>query len=160
MITALEAPDAPTQCWVLKPTRSMTWPEARRFLIGVAVVSFAIGGFFLVRGFPLVLPFSGIEVVAVAAAFWVVLRDGEQREVVRIEGDTVVIERGERGPKDRFEFNRPWVRVELQTSRYRYHPSRLLVAYRGSTLELGRFLNEAERRDFARILINALGKNR
>lgn len=160
MVTQLEQAGDAAQCWVLQPTRSMTWGEARRFLLAVAAVSFAIGGFFLAWGYPLVLPFSGLEVAALVCAFYLVLRDGERREVVRIEGDRVLIEKGARELEDRFEFNRPWVRVELERARHRYHPSRLLVAYRGERLELGRFLTEAERRSFASVLINALGKNR
>ncbi|MCZ6666184.1 MAG: DUF2244 domain-containing protein, partial [Gammaproteobacteria bacterium] len=63
-------------CWVLKPTRSMSWKQAKRFILFIAIVSFGIGGFFMLRGLPLVLPFSGLEVLAVALAFYLVLRDG------------------------------------------------------------------------------------
>ena len=138
----------------------MSWAEAKRFILFIAVVSFTIGGFFLARGLPLVLPFSGLEVLAVALAFYLVLRDGEKREVIRIAGDCLVIETGKQAIEDRVEFNRFWVRVDLLASRYRYHPSRLVVASRGQTIELGRFLTEGERQSFARTLINALGKNR
>ena len=160
MVTELLPAEQGAAGWVLRPTRSMTWPEAKRFILAVTAVSLAIGGFFLYRGFPLVLPFSGLEAAAVAFALYLVLRDGERREVVRIAGDRVLIETGTREIENRFEFNRPWVHVELRQSRFRYHPSRLVVAYRGETLELGRFLTEAERERFARTLINALGKNR
>lgn len=138
----------------------MSWTEAKRFIAFIAVVSFTIGGFFLALGLPLVLPFSGLEVLAVALAFYLVLRDGERREVVRIAGDQVVIETGKRDVEDRVEFNRFWVRVELLSSQYRYHPSRLVVAAQGQRIELGQFLSEGERQSFARTLINALGKNR
>ena len=144
----------------MKPTRSMTWAEAKRFILFIAVVSFTIGGFFMLRGLPLVLPFSGLEVLAVALAFYLVLRDGERREVIRITADSLVIETGKQAIEDRLEFNRFWVRVELRSSRYRYHPSRLVVAAQGQTIELGRFLTEGERKTFARTLINALAKNR
>ncbi len=147
-------------CWVFKPTRSMSWKQAKRFILFIAIVSFGIGGFFLLRGLPLVLPFSGLEVLAVAFAFYLVLRDGERREVVRLSGDSLVIETGSVEMKDRIEFNRFWVRVKLESSRYRYHPSRLVVASRHRKLELGRFLSEGERETFARTLINALGENR
>ena len=82
--------------WVLEPTRSMTWPQARRFLCVVAAVSLAIGGFFWYLGLPLVLPYSGLEAVLVAWAFYVVLRAGQRQEVVRLEDDRLVVERGAR----------------------------------------------------------------
>ena len=146
--------------WVLEPTRSMTWPQARRFLCVVAAVSLAIGGFFWYLGLPLVLPYSGLEAVLVAWAFYVVLRAGQRQEVVRLEDDRLVVERGARAPEDRLEFNRYWVRVELRDAPNRLHPRRLLVGTHGRHIELGRFLNEGERAALARDLINALGKNR
>ena len=160
MITHRDQSSAGHASWVLKPTRSMTWPQAKRFVAAVAVVSFGIGFFFLMKGLPLVLPFSGLEVVAVLLAFYVVLRDGEKTEVVTVSDDVLIIEKGRREIESRVEFNRFWVSVDLQTSRYRYHPSTLLIASKGETVELGRFLTDGERESFARTLINALGKNR
>ncbi len=160
MITALHRSSRDEACWVLQPTRSLSWPEARRVVLLVAAASFAIGIFFLCLGYPLVLPFSGLEALAVALAFYVVLRDGDHREVVRLAGEELVIERGRRTPSERAAFNRHWVRVELARSRFRHHPSRLLVGSQGRQLELGRFLTDGERENFCRELINALGKNR
>jgi uncharacterized membrane protein len=159
MVTA-HRQDGALHCWVLQPTRSLDWAQAKLLILGVSAVSLAIGGFFLHFGYPLVLPFSGLEALAVAAAFYVVLRDGERREVVRLEGEQLVIESGTRVPSARQVFNRHWVKVELATSRYRYHPTRLLVGAHGRQVELGRFLSDGEREIFSRELINALSKNR
>lgn len=159
MVSELAA-DGAGPAWILQPTRSMTWTEAKRFITVVTLVSLAIGGFFLLLGLPLVLPFSGLEALAVGGAFYLVLRDGERRELVRLVGDTLVIERGRREAEERFEFNRFWVRIELVRAHARLHPHRLLVSSRGEVVELGRFLSEGERESFARTLINALKKNR
>ncbi len=160
MVTELDATGAAASGWELRPTRSMTWPQAQRFILAVAAVSLGLGGFFAFMGLPLVLPFSGLEAAAVAAAFYVVLRDGERREIVRIEGDELVIERGARELEDRLVFNRFWVRVELVAARSRLHPRTLRVASQGRAVELGRFLTEGERESFAQTLISALKKNR
>ncbi|MEQ8232143.1 MAG: DUF2244 domain-containing protein [Gammaproteobacteria bacterium] len=160
MVQTLAEGDAATPTWVLSPTRSMTWPQAKRFLLLVAAVSAAIGGFFFALGMPLVLPFSGLEALAVTAAFYVVLREGERREVIRLDGDLLVIERGLRRLEERIEFNRFWVRVALEPAGSRLHPRRLVLRAHGQQLELGRFLTDGERESFARTLINALSKNR
>lgn len=138
----------------------MSWPQAKRFLAAVAAVSVTIGAFFWALGLPLVLPFSGLEAAAVAWAFYVVIRAGERREVVRIEGENLVVERGTKHPEERLEFNRHWVRVELRAASSRLHPSRLLIGAHGRSIEVGRFLAEEERADLSRALINALDKNR
>lgn len=156
----MEQPETPGQAWLLSPTRSMTWPQARRFVAAVTAVSLSIGGLFAWCRLPLVMPFSGIEALAVAAAFYLVLRDGERREIVRVEADRLVIEVGIRHLEQRVEFDRFWVRVDLQRSRYRNHPTRLFVGSHGRAIELGRFLTDSERETFSRLLINALKKNR
>lgn len=159
MVTAYDEADGGPRMWVLQPTRSMTWPQAKRFVLAVTAVSMAIGGFFWSLGMPTVLPFSGLEALAVAAAFYVVLREGERREVIRFDGDRLVIERGTRAVETRLEFNRYWVRVELCGARSRLHPQRLLVGAHGHKVEIGRFLTDGERESFAGMLINALKKN-
>jgi uncharacterized membrane protein len=146
--------------WVLQPTRSMSWPQARRFIVAVTVVSLAIGAVFAAHGLPLVMPFSGLEALAVGIAFYLVLRDGQRREVVRITGDRLVIERGRRRIEELIELNRFWVRVELRASRYRYHPTHLVLRAQGRAIEVGRFLTDGERELLSRALINALHKNR
>ena len=160
MVTELESNESSGGAWLLRPTRSMTWPEAKRFIALVALMCAAIGGTFAYFGLWLVMPFSGIEVLAVATAFYLVLRDGERRELVRIDGDKLVIETGARKLEQRYEFNCLWVRVHLSRSRYRHHPTRLFIGTHGRAVELGRFLTDTERDRLSRSLINALKKNR
>ena len=138
----------------------MTWPQAKRFILLVTVMSASIGGAFAYFGFWLVMPFSGLEALAVAIAFYLVLRDGERRELVRIEGEQLVIETGKRELEHRHEFNCVWVRVNLAHSRNRFHPTRLFVGTHGRAVELGRFLTDHERETFSHSLINALNKKR
>lgn len=160
MVTELESHESSRGVWLLRPTRSMTWPEAKRFIGLVTLMCLSIGAAFAYLGLWLVMPFCGIEALAVAVAFYVVLRDGECRELVRFEGDQLVIETGKRELEQRHEFNCLWVRVHLSRSSRRHHPTRLFVGSHGRAIELGRFLTDGERETFSRSLINALKKNR
>ena len=160
MVSEFAPPDRSDQGWVLRPTRSMSWAQARRFIALVTVVCFSVGGLFAYYGFPLVMPFSGLEALAVGVAFYLVLRDGERKEIVRLDERHLVVETGTRQRERRFEFDRFWVRVDLRRSRYRHHPTRLFVASHGRAVELGQFLTNGERETFSRLLINALKKNR
>ncbi|MGR9089212.1 MAG: DUF2244 domain-containing protein [Gammaproteobacteria bacterium] len=146
--------------WVVQQTRSMTWGEAKLFVAAVTFVSIAIGVWFYAHGYPLVLPFSGLEALAVAIAFYVVLRDGENREVISLFPERVVIEKGRTRPNSRDEFDRAWARVELSHSPRRWYPSRLSITSHGRFVELGHFLTNGEREALASELINAIEKNR
>ncbi|MBK6658552.1 MAG: DUF2244 domain-containing protein [Proteobacteria bacterium] len=160
MVTELENGATSGSAWLLRPTRSMTWREAKRFILLVTLMCATIGAGFAWFGLWMVMPFCGIEALAVALAFYLVLRDGERRELVRIEGEKLVIETGNRELEQRHEFNSLWVRVDLARSRYRHHPTRLFVGTHGRAVELGRFLTDGERDSLSRSLINALKKNR
>ena len=158
MVTALPVEPNGDRTWVLQPTRSLSWHEAKLLLSVVAGGELVIGVFFWQMGLPLVLPFSGLEVVALAAAFYLVHHRGQRKEVVRLEGDALFVERGRSAVEESVQFNRFWVRVELKQHQYRNHPRRLLVGLHGQYLELGNFLVESERESFAKTLINALRK--
>ncbi len=160
MVSELLTPDSRRDGWLLCPTRSMTWRQAKRFILLVTAMSASISGVFAYLGFWLVMPFSGLEALAVAVAFYLVLRDGERRELVRFEGSQLVIETGKRKLEHRHEFHCLWVRVHLARSRYRSHPTRLFVGTHGRAIELGRFLTDHERETFSHSLINALNKKR
>jgi len=148
------------ETWVIRPTRSMSWGEAKIFIAVVTAVSLAIGIWFMYHGYPLVLPFSGLEALAVAIAFYVVMREGENREVVSVSGHRIVIEKGRDQAETRAEFDCSWARVELSQSPRRWYPSRLAITSHGRFVELGRFLTNGERQALARALINAIEKNR
>lgn len=146
--------------WVIQPTRSMTWKEARHFILLVTVISISIGTWFWSLGFPMILPFSGLEALAVAAAFYVVLRDGEKREVVSISDREIIVEKGRLSPELRESFELAWVRIHLINSPLRWHPTRLFLESHGRSVELGDFLTNGERESIAFELINAIKKNR
>ncbi|MFP6782522.1 MAG: DUF2244 domain-containing protein [Gammaproteobacteria bacterium] len=146
--------------WVIQPTRSMSWRDAKIFIAVITLVSLGIGLWFFSRGFPHVLPFSGLEALAVAIAFYVVLREGENREVISVFPARILIEKGRNQPDETAELDRHWSRVVLARSPRRWYPNRLSITSHGHRVELGRFLTNGEREALATALINAIEKNR
>ena len=159
MVEQLECPEPGDTIWVVRPTRSLTWSEAKRWLCVISFIPLTSGLLFLWFGIPLVLPFAGLEIALLWAAFYYVAWTGEMREVIRLTPQRLIIERGRRGPQERFEYDRAWVRVDLDESRG-WHPTRLSVTSHGKASALGSFLTDGERRALATSLINALDKNR
>lgn len=146
--------------WVIRPHRSLTWPEAKRWLYLLSLLPAAGGLFFLACGLPLVLPFAGLEIALLWAAFYHVIYSGEWREVVQLQGEQVIIEKGRDRPVETYRFDRNWVRVELRGALYTWYPSRLCLTSHGREVYLGHFLTDGERAELARSLINAINKTR
>ena len=153
MISAVSGPDSSTQCLVIEPNRSMSWQTLVSLYLLMVFVSLVIGLAYFHIGLTLVLPFCGLEMLALGAALYVTSWRGSIREVVTVDEKSVAIESGRDKPTQRHEFQRPWTQVILQHSGG-WYPSRLFIRSHGRQVEIGRFLNEEERRGLA----EALGK--
>jgi uncharacterized membrane protein len=115
-----------------------------------ATVSLAVAVAFGVAGAWLVLPYSALEIALLGLAFvWVERRAGEW-ERVTVAGDRVILERAGRGRLARREFNRWWLRVELDEARAR--GPQLLLRYAGEAMDFGSALPPARRVEVARAL--------
>jgi uncharacterized membrane protein len=134
----------------------MPWRTLVLLYVLMVFVCMTIALVFFRIGLTLVLPFSGLEMLALGAALYVTSRRGSVREVITINKKTVAVETGRARPEQRHEFQRPWAKVILERSWSDWHPSRLLIRSHGRQLEIGRFLNEQERRGLAEVLDNAM----
>lgn len=156
-----QADDASAErIFVIRPQRSLTWPEARRWLWILSLIPAASGVIGVVHGAPLVLPFAGLEIALLWAAFYWVNLTGREREVVRFEPAAVVVEKGRDAPREVHRFDRHWLRVELRASPWRWHASQLYLGSHGREVSLGHFLTEGEREALASALITASRKTR
>ena len=142
--------------WELRPTRSMSWNSAKSLMLGVCMASIIIGGIAFLLGFPLVLPFCGLEAAAFCFAFYLVQSGGMAREIVKIKDDFLFLESGKREVSCKLAANKRWVKVLLYGPSSITAKSRLCLRYAGREIELGQFLNDDEKRKFAKVLINAV----
>ncbi len=119
--------------------------------------AFAIGiGFALYGAWP-ILPFAGLEVAALATAFYLNGRHATDYERIALEEGLLVVEvcDGERVAKHRFDPH--WVRLEVSAT-----PRRVRLALRshGRELEIGRHLDGPGRERLAEIVRGRLARTR
>ena len=156
MITALDHPGDKHTGFMIGPNQSMTWRGMMTIYAVIVFFSMTIAIAFYSIGLTLILPFSGVELLALGAALYVTAWRGGTREVIIIEEDRIIVETGRNAPEQRQEFQRHWSRVILERSWNHWYPSRLLIRSHGRQLEIGRFLNEQERQGLAKELQRAL----
>lgn len=142
--------------WELKPTMSLSWDNCKILIYAVASFGLLIGLIGLVLGYPLILPFCGIEVLAFTAAFYFVQLKGKIREIIKFEGDMIIVKQYSRGETFSIKANKRWVLVRLQRPTTPLEVLKLYISYSGKTIELGSFLNESEKSQFADLLKRAL----
>lgn len=145
---------------VVRPNQSLTWVQMKLVFVAVAAVSLTVGLAFAALGFWPVLPFAGLEVLALGYCLYRCAWRGEMREVITVNGGTVTVERGRKAPESRWCFHRHWMSVRLVRPATTWLPSRLELRERDSRVEVGGFLTEAERRRLADALNEAIYKDR
>lgn len=138
--------------WLLKRNCSITPRQLGGFYASLCLVSLLIGVFFAAQGAPLVLLFTGVELLAVGAALMLFARHAGDRETLTLVGRSLQVERCV-GPRvERTEFLTDWLRVEPA----RGQGSLVQLSGKGQQVHVGRFLRPELRGAFARELRLAL----
>jgi len=144
-------------CCVLMPNGSLSKAGLLMFLLALALPMWIICGWAWMSGAWMVLPFAGLEFVAVAGVLFYCIRQNAYREVVWVTDTHVRIERGLGFPQEKFEFHRLWSQVLLESAGKSPMPARLVLRSGSRAVELGRCLTDDERRDVAMKLRKVIG---
>ncbi len=122
-----------------------------------ALVSALVAMAFAAIGAWPILPFAGLEVAALYAAFRCLSREANDYEHVVIQGDRVLLERHTQGSVRRFDANRYWTQVVVQDG---VSGRQVSLRAHGREIEFGTFLSESARLAVARELQNQLRAER
>jgi uncharacterized membrane protein len=131
--------------WIIRPNQSLSWRAVLWVYALVAVCLLGISTVFVLKGFWPVLPFAGLELLVLGAAFYLCAARSRWREVVTVGPRVVRVERGRRQVEEHWECPSVWAQVLLEKSPIAWYPSRLMIAYQGRGVEVGRFLCDDER---------------
>ena len=138
--------------WFLRRNCSVSPAQLGGLYLSLCLVSLGIGAVFWSQGAVLVMPFVGLELVAVGVAFWVFVRHASDGERISLEGSRLVVELESGGRLQRAEFNRDWVRVEPKNG----GRSLIQLSAQGRSVEVGRYVLPELRSALAREIRMAL----
>ena len=141
----------------IAPNLSLSPTGAVLFYLTVVFGTLLVSGSVALAGFWPVLPFAGLELALLAWVLWSVQKRGRYREVLTIDDQSVVVEKGENEVKERVEFARHWAGVEVRAGSGPRAPSRLSISAHGKRCAIGDCLTEDERRSLARRLNECIG---
>ena len=136
---------------VIGPNASLSAGQARVFFASMCLICLGIAATFAALGFWPVLPFAGLELVALGAALAVVLRRNRYREVVWLDRELIRVEFGMVGQRKRSscEWPRDMTRVWLERDA---DATQLVLGYGAQRMVIGNCLTDAERAALARRL--------
>ncbi len=143
-------------CFVIRPNPPMDGLGLAHCFLLIAACSLTVAVLCFLKGFVLVLPFSGLELAALGWALCFTFRRAHEQEVIMLSRDRVQVQTGRETPASRWSSPRHWTWVVLQSSRHRGHPHRLLLRSGGREVEIGSCLCEKERKALAERLKRVL----
>ncbi len=141
------------RCWTIKRNCSASPKQLALVFSSIVAVSFVFGAAFAAQGLWLVLPFVGVEMLAVTAAFICYGRKAADYERIEIDAAAVSVETVEGNRRSIRRLPSPWVRVEVQHSG---GGLAVWLAAGAERLQVGRHLREARRAGLAKELREAL----
>jgi uncharacterized membrane protein len=127
---------------ILKRNCSISPAGLAGVFVALAAVVLAIGTGFAVAGAWLVLPFAGLEALALGVAFVLYARRAADFERIVLEGGRITVELGEAQSTSRYEMEARRVRVCVENER-------VVLCAAQQELELGRHLGAVSRAQFA-----------
>ena len=141
----------------LQPNCSLKPAGALLFFVSTCLFSLGFALFFVFQGFWPVLPFWGLEMLALGFALNASMRNGTYTQTVLITDSQISLVTRSRHGAQKQEFARHWAKVRLRSPPRRHGLSKLTIESRGRACEVGSFLTEEDRRRLAERLRYLVG---
>lgn len=141
---------------VLKPNNSATWRFNMMVVASLALLATLISTFFLLQGLWLIVPFSGLEVLALLGCLYLCARSNIQTEVIKFSPDKVIIEQGRTFAEKSWEYHRTWAKIFVRKHQRIGHPDQVVIRSHGQEVELGSFLNSDDKETLVKKLRNII----
>ena len=134
--------------WLLKRNCSLTPRQTLAAWSMLMGLSTGVGGFFAWHGAWYVLVFSALEMSAVTAAFLIYCRHAADHEHIVLENGSLLVEHAVGGKINATRLDLYWTRMQAPGP----DPGLITLEARGVKVEIGAYLPDARRRQFAREL--------
>ncbi|MDG5499538.1 DUF2244 domain-containing protein [Marinobacter sp. BGYM27] len=137
---------------LLAPNRSLSWRGNVRIWLVLCAVSLLISIGMLTAGAWVVLPFAGLEVLAVGAGFYYTARQCQRQEVLTFSDNNLRLEKGVNHIEASWDLPRHYTRLKMTEPRHVWTPRRLFLVCRDLEIPLAPFLNLDDIKALTRIL--------
>jgi len=137
---------------VIRPNCNFSGRGAMALFCARTLPVLGVAAAWALKGYWLILPFAGLELLMLGAALAITVHRGRYREVVRFGRRRVRVQAGYAGRQEHVEFPRPWTRAWIEPGPRPAMPGRLFLGAGGSRCELAACLTEEERQSLCRRL--------
>lgn len=131
---------------ILRPDRSMSWQTNKKILLAMFAINMAIGIGFAMAGAWLILPFAGLEIVLVGIGMYYVSWKLNFQETITIDAESFRLQKGVYYPKQSWQWQTSNIELLTRAGHYRMSPPSLILRHLNDAVEIGTFLNRADKK--------------
>jgi uncharacterized membrane protein len=137
---------------IARPNQSATWRSNLYTLLALCVPSLGVAVAFAALGAWPILPFAGLEMLALGSALYYVNWKLQYRHVITFSGDSVRIEKGHHYPRQSWQLQRQGVGLSITPEQHPWAPPELAVHDRSQRIGIGEFLNRDDAKELVALL--------
>lgn len=141
-----------TREWILKKNCSISPRQLAKAYLALCMASFLVAAYFAMHGIWVVMVFAVLEMTAVAAAFLYFGRHATDREYISLSDAELLVELVQAERSLSFRFDPYRTRIAIPEPRQRL----IRLEANGDRVEVGRYLTERKRQEFAHELNRVL----
>ena len=130
---------------ILSPNMSARWKTTKYFLYIVTGFALIIALSFAAIGAWMILPFTGLEILALLIVMYRVSKKCYRKEVIHLSKEAITVEQGQHSPHTRWNSELFWTRLIVQPSGHPWHSDKVILRGRHDQIEIGSFLNDQEK---------------
>lgn len=138
--------------FLLTPNRSLSWRgNVRIWLALFGLTAVIVTGFTLIGAW-VILPFAGLELAALAGAFYLTSRQCQKQEVLELGPAIIRLEKGAKRKESEWAFPKQYSRIYQDEPRHPFTPPKLHLQFRDREIPLAQFLNSEDTEALIEIL--------
>jgi uncharacterized membrane protein len=129
---------------IARPNQSASWNANMLLLAILAIPVLGIAVVFALMGAWLILPFAGLELLALGAALYKVNCKQQYRHVITVSDDAVCIDKGYHTPQEHWQLARDHSGLTVTAQQHPWDGPLLCVHDHHASVTLGEFLNRED----------------
>lgn len=137
---------------VARPNQSASWRANLYTLLALCVPSLGVAIVFAVLGAWPILPFAGLEMLALGTALYYVNWKLQYRHVITLSEDSVRIDKGHYYPRQSWHLQRQRAGLSITPEQHPWEVPLLAVHDRSQRIGIGEFLNQDDARELITLL--------
>ena len=131
---------------VVCPNMSGHWQTTKLFLWIISCLALFIATAFALLGLWVILPFAGLEVMALVSLMYWVAHRCRRKQVITLNNNRILVETGYTSPESSWESELFFTRLYIDKPPYRDgKPMKVFLRGKQQQFEVGEFLNEEDK---------------